>query len=303
MITVIGSSNTDFSLRVKSLPKTGQTVLGSDFIVAAGGKGANQAVQIAMLGLEAVFVARIGRDYFGDKAVEDFKKRSINIKYISRDKKHPSGAAVILVDKQGNNQIAVASNSNRFLSVADVNKAKDIIKRSGVLLAQLEVPLAPVKRAIDIAGNANVTTILNPAPFRKLDGGFLRKIDVLTPNETEAEALTGVAVKDVNSAARAGRILLKRGVKSVIITLGSLGSVVIDSQGVTHLPAPKVKAVDTTAAGDSFCGALAVSIAEGKNLVEAADFANCCAAISVTRPGAQPSLPTRKEITAFFKKF
>ncbi len=302
MITVVGSSNTDFSLRVESLPKNGQTVLGSDFIIAAGGKGANQAVQIARLGIEAVFVARIGRDHFGDKTVAEFKRAGISAKYIARDKEHPSGAAMILVDKKGNNQIAVAPNSNRFLSVADVNRAKSIIKRSGVLLAQLEVPLAPVKRAIDIARNVNVTTILNPAPFRKLDGGFLRKIDVLTPNEIEAEALTGVAVKDVNSAARAGRILLKRGVKSVIITLGSLGSVIIDSQGVTHLPAPKVKAVDTTAAGDSFCGALAVSIAEGKSLVEAADFANYCAAISVTRPGAQPSLPTRKEVVGFINK-
>jgi len=302
MITVVGSSNTDFSIRVESLPKKGQTVLGSDFIVAAGGKGANQAVQIAMLGFEAVFVARIGRDHFGDKAVSDLKKTGVSIKYISRDKKHPSGAAVILVDKKGSNQIAVAPNSNRFLSVADVNRAKTIIVRSRVLLAQLEVPLASVKRAVDIARNANVTTVLNPAPFRKLDGGFLRKIDVITPNETEAEVLTGVAVKDVNSAARAGRILLKRGVKSVIITLGSLGSVIIDSQGVTHLPAPEVKAVDTTAAGDSFCGALAVSIAEGKSLVEAADFANYCAAISVTRPGAQPSLPTRIEVIGFIKK-
>lgn len=303
MITVVGSSNTDFSLSVESLPKNGQTVMGSDFIIAAGGKGANQAVQVARLGLEAVFVARIGRDHFGDKTVADLKKTGVNIRYIARDRERPSGAAMILVDKKGNNQIAVAPNSNGYLSVADVNIAKDIIKRSGVLLAQLEVPLSPVERAIDIARNAGVTIILNPAPFRKLDGGFLRKIDVLTPNETEAEALTGAAVKGVNSAARAGRILLKRGVKSVIITLGSLGSVIIDSHGVTHLSAPKMKAVDTTAAGDSFCGALAVSIAEGKSLIEAADFANYCAAISVTRPGAQPSLPTRKEITAFFKKF
>ncbi|MDP3786773.1 MAG: ribokinase [Candidatus Omnitrophota bacterium] len=301
MITVVGSSNTDFSVRVESLPKKGQTVLGSDFIIGAGGKGANQAVQISRLGSKIVFVARIGRDYFGDKAVSDFKKTGINTAYIIRDKEHPSGAAVILVDKKGNNQIAVAPSSNRFLSVADINKAKDIIRRSKVLLAQLEIPLASVKRAIDIAKSANVTTILNPAPFRKLDGGLLRKIDVLTPNETEAEGLTGVAVKDVNSAVRSGIILLKRGLKSVIITLGSLGSVIVDSQGATHLPAPKVKAVDTTAAGDSFCGALAVSIAEGKSLVEAADFANCCAAISVTRPGAQLSLPTRREVTAFFR--
>lgn len=303
MITVVGSSNTDFSVRVESLPKKGQTVLGSDFIIAAGGKGANQAVQVARLNARAVFVARIGRDYFGDKSVADFRRIGINTKYIIRDKDCPSGAAVILIDKKGNNQIAVAPSSNRFLSTADINKAKDIIRRSKVLLAQLEIPLASVKRAVDIAKRAGVTTILNPAPFKKLDSAFLRKIDILTPNETEAEGLTGVAVKDINSAVRAGRILLKRGVESVIITLGSLGSVIVDSQGATHLPAPKVKAIDTTAAGDSFCGALAVSIAEGKNLVEAADFANHCAAISVTRLGAQPSLPSRKEVSGFIKKF
>jgi ribokinase len=301
MITVVGSSNTDFSVRVESLPKRGQTVLGSDFSIAAGGKGANQAVQIARLGARAVFVARIGRDHFGDRSVSGFRKAGINTAYIARDKEHPSGAAVILVDKKGSNQIAVAPSSNRFLSIADINKAKDVIRRSKVLLAQLEVPLTSVKRAIEIAKSAKVTTILNPAPFKKLDSGLLKKIDILVPNETEAEGLTGAAVKDVNSAVRAGRILLKRGVESVIITLGSLGSVIIERQGVTHLPAPKVKAVDTTAAGDSFCGALAVLIAEGKGLVEAADFANHCAAISVTRPGAQPSLPTRREVTSFFR--
>lgn len=300
MITVIGSSNTDFSVRVEFLPRKGQTVLGSDFIIAAGGKGANQAVQIARLGAKVVFVARIGRDYFGDRSVSDFRKTDINIGYIVRDKEHPSGAAVILVDKKGNNQIVVAPSSNRFLSVADINKAKNIIRRSKVLLAQLEVPLASVKRAIDIAKSAGVTTVLNPAPFKKLDNALLKKIDILTPNETEAEGLTAVEVKDVNSAVRAGRILLKRGIKSVIITLGSLGSVIVDSQGATHLPVPKVKAIDTTAAGDSFCGALAVSIAEGKGLVEAADFANRCAAISVTRLGAQPSLPTRREVNKYF---
>lgn len=301
MITVVGSSNTDFSVRVEFLPRKGQTVLGSDFIIAAGGKGANQAVQIARLGAKVVFVARIGRDHFGDRSIADFKKAGIDTEYIVRDRMHPSGAAVILVDKKGNNQIAVAPSSNRFLGVADINKAKDIIRRSKVLLAQLEVPLASVKRAVDLAKNAGVTTILNPAPFKKLGSDLLKKINILTPNETEAEGLTGVGVKDVNSAVRAGRILLKRGIKSVIITLGSLGSVIVDSKGVTHLPAPKVKAADTTAAGDSFCGALAVSIAEGKSLVEAADFANCCAAISVTRPGAQPSLPTKREVTAFFR--
>ena len=285
---------------MESLPGKGQTVLGSDFIIAAGGKGANQAVQISRLGGKVNFIARIGRDHFGDKAVADFKNSGIDTKYIVRDKERPSGAAVIFVDKKGSNQIAVAPSSNRFLSVADINKAKDIIRHSKVLLAQLEIPVASVKRAVDIAKSAGVTTILNPAPFMKLDGGFLKKIDILTPNETEAEGLTGVPVKDVNSAIRAGRILLKRGAKSVIITLGSMGSVIVDNQAVTRLPAPKVKAVDTTAAGDSFCGALAVSIAEGKSLAEAADFANHCAAISVTRPGAQPSLPTRREVNRIY---
>lgn len=302
MITVVGSSNTDFSVKVDRLPKRGQTVLGSDFMIAAGGKGANQAVQIAKLGVQVAFVARIGRDYFGDKSIENFRSVGINTRYITRDREHPSGAAIIFVDKGGSNQIAVAPGSNRFLSVGDIKRASNVIKRSEVLLLQLEVPLDAVKNAIEIAKKANAKIILNPAPFKKLDNALLSKVDFLVPNETEAEGLTGLKVKDINSAVRAGRILLKKGIKFVIITLGSLGCVLIDEDGAEHLPAPKVKAVDTTAAGDSFCGALAVAISEGKDLIKAARFANHCAAISVTRLGAQPSLPTRKEVIAFLGK-
>ncbi len=303
MITVVGSSNTDFSVKVDCLPKRGQTVLGSKFIIAAGGKGANQAVQIARLGADVAFVARIGCDYFGDKSVENFKRSGIDIRYIIRDRKHPSGAAVIFIDKSGANQIAVAPSSNRFLSINDIKRASGVIERSKVLLLQLEVPLDAVREAIGIAKRAGIKVILNPAPFKKLDNALLKKVDILVPNETEAEGLTGIKVKDINSAIKAGRILLKRQVNFVIITLGSLGSVLIDRYGAEHLPAPKVKAIDTTAAGDSFCGALAVAVSEGRDLIEAAKFANCCAAISVTRLGAQPSLPTRKEVESSLKKF
>ncbi len=303
MITVVGSSNTDFCVVVDYLPKEGQTVLGSDFFIAAGGKGANQAVQIVKLAVEAVFVARIGCDYFGDKSVQDFKELGINTRYIVRDRNRPSGAAVIFVDKKGRNQIAVAPSSNRFLSISDIKRAGDAIRRSKALLLQLEVPLDAVKKAIEITRGSDVKVILNPAPFKKLDNALLKKVDILVPNETEARQLTGIKVKDINSAIRAGRILLKRGIKFVIITLGSLGCVLIDESGAEHLPAPKVKAVDTTAAGDSFCGALAVAISEGKDLIEAARFANHCAAISVTCLGAQPSLPTRKEVESSLKNF
>lgn len=303
MITVVGSSNTDFCVKVERLPKEGQTVLGESFFIAAGGKGANQAVQIAKLGSEVVFVARIGCDYFGDKSIENFKNLRINTRYIVRDREHPSGAAVIFVDKNGRNQIAVAPSSNRFLNIGDIKKASEAIKRSKVLLLQLEVPLDAVKKAIEIAKKAGVTVILNPAPFKKLDNALLKKVDILVPNETEAEGLTGVKVKDVISAIKAGRILLKRGVNFVIITLGSLGCVLVDRSGAEHLPAPKVKAIDTTAAGDSFCGALAVAIAEGGDLIDAMWFANHCAAISVTRLGAQPSLPTRKEVESSLRRF
>ncbi|KPK40010.1 MAG: hypothetical protein AMJ78_07615 [Omnitrophica WOR_2 bacterium SM23_29] len=301
MITVVGSSNTDFCVKVDCLPKRGQTVLGSGFIIAAGGKGANQAVQIAKLGSKIVFVARIGCDYFGDKSVQNFKKLGINTKYIVRDRKHPSGAAVIFVDKKGGNQIAVAPSSNRFLSASDIKRASRAIRRSKVMLLQLEIPLDAVKKAIEIASASKSKIILNPAPFKKLDNTLLKKVDILVPNETEAEGLTGVEVKDINSAIKAGRILLKKGVKLVIITLGRLGCILISKDGAEHLPAPKVNAIDTTAAGDSFCGALAVGVSEGRDLIEVARFANYCAAISVTRLGAQPSLPMRKEVISFFR--
>lgn len=303
MITVIGSSNTDFSVKVDSLPKRGQTVLGRGFMVASGGKGANQAVQAARLGADVTFVARVGRDYFGGENIRNFKKAGINTDYIARDKAHPSGAAIIFVDKEGNNQIAVAPNSNEFLNLADVIRAVNVIKHSSVLLLQLEVSLKTVEKALWIAAKNGVKTILNPAPFKKLSKELLRKIDILVPNETEAQSLTGVRVRDADSAFKAGKIILKSGPRSVIVTLGCLGCVIVEESGGEYLPAPKVKAVDATAAGDSFCGALAVSIAEGKGLRDAVDFANHCAAISVTRAGAQPSLPTKKKVFNFIKKF
>lgn len=296
MITVVGSSNTDFSVKTKALPLEGQTVLGGDFVIAAGGKGANQAAQAARLGVDVVFVARIGRDYFGDRSIGNFKKARINTDYIIRDTKMHSGAALIVVDKRGNNQIVVAPGSNGFLSASDVNKARGAIRRSKALLLQLEIPLEAVEKAVDVADRTKTKVILNPAPFRRLDKGFLRRVDVLVPNETEAQGFSGIKIRDVNSALRAARFILKEGCRSVIITLGSLGCVVVGGDSAEHLPAPKVKVIDTTAAGDSFCGALAVSIAEGKDLIAAAHFANSCAAISVTRFGAQPSLPTRREI-------
>lgn len=302
MITVVGSSNTDLSVKIDRLPKKGQTVLGGDLMVAAGGKGANQAVQIARLGAEVAFVARIGRDYFGVRAIENFRRLGIDTRYIVRDKRHSSGAAVIFVDKEGVNQIAVAPGSNRFLSADDVKKAGNAIKRSKALLLQLEVPLEAVEKAVEIARSYGIKVILNPAPFKRLENSFLKKIGLLVPDETEAEGLAGIKVKDAKAAIRAGRILLKRGVESVIITLGRLGCVIIERNGAKHLLAPKVNAVDTTAAGDSFCGALAVAISKGRNLDEAAEFANCCAAISVTRPGAQPSLPTKREVTKFLER-
>lgn len=307
MITVVGSSNTDFSIKTDFLPKEGQTVLGEDISVAAGGKGANQAVQIARLGGRVVFVCRIGNDCFGDDAVAGFKREGIDTRYVLRDNRHPSGTALIVVDKKGKNQIAVAAGSNSFLIPADINKARPAIERSRVLLLQLEIPLGTVRRAIEIAsspsGNSKVITILNPAPAARIESSLLKKIDVIVPNEREAQFLSGVSIRDSASAAKAGRIILKLGVKSVIITLGSKGSVVIDGGGASHIPPPKVKVIDTTAAGDSFCGALAVLISEGKSLIEAAVFASYCASISVTRAGAQPSLPTRKEVIGFIKGY
>ena len=299
-IVVVGSSNTDMIIRLNRVPRPGETVLGGQFMTAAGGKGANQAVSAARAGGNVAFIARLGEDMLGEQAVAGFIKDHINVDFIQRDRVAPSGVALIFVAKNGENSIAVASGANGRLSPADVNSAKKVIAGAKVLVLQLEIPLQTVLAAARISAAAGACVILNPAPARSLPDDLLRHISILTPNETEAELLTGIKVNNDSAAARAAAALRARGVGTVILTLAARGAFIANERGMKRVPGFKVRAVDTTAAGDVFNGALAVALAEGQPLDRAVRFANAAAALSVTRVGAQPSVPLRREIEKFF---
>lgn len=294
-IVVVGSSNTDMILKLDRIPKPGETILGGEFVTAAGGKGANQAVAAAKAGGAVTFIARVGQDMFGEQAVAGFVESGINVDHVQKDKS-PSGVALIFVAKDGENSIGVGGGANGKLSPADVKKAKAAFATAHTVIMQLETPLETVQAAADLAEANGATVILNPAPAQKLPDALLKKISILTPNETEAELLTGVQVTDEASCSKAADALLRKGVKSVIITLGSRGAFVATGKSKQFVPGFKVKPVDTTAAGDTFNGALAVALAEGKAMNDAVRFANAAGAISVTRMGAQPSAPKRAEI-------
>ena len=261
-----------------------------------GGKGANQAVAAARLGGKISFIAKTGDDVFGKQARQLFENENINTDYLVTDPGHPSGVALITVDAKGENCIVVAPGSNSYLSQADIDNAREEILRSNIVLMQLEIPIETVNYAANIAFDAGKKVILNPAPALQISDDLLSKLYLITPNETEAELISGIPVKDIDSATLAARDIHKRGVKVVIITLGSKGALLFTAEVVKLIPSPKVEAVDTTAAGDVFNGAIAVAIAEGFDLDQAVEFACKAAAISVTRMGAQSSAPYWKEI-------
>jgi ribokinase len=294
-IVVVGSSNTDMILKLERIPRPGETLLGGEFVTAAGGKGANQAVAAAKAGGAVTLVARVGKDMFGERAVAGFAESGINVDYVQYDKS-ASGVALIFVAKDGENSIGVGGGANAKLSPADVRRAKDAFADADVVIMQLETPLETVQAAADFAAASGARVILNPAPAQPLPDKLLKKVSILTPNETEAELLTGVKVTSEASCSRAADILLGKGVRTVIITLGARGSFVATASSTTLVPGFKVKPVDTTAAGDTFNGALAVALAEGMSMPDAVQFANAAGAISVTRMGAQPSAPKRSEI-------
>jgi ribokinase len=297
-VLVIGSSNTDLIIKMARIPKPGETILGGEFASAGGGKGANQAVAAARAGGAVTFIARVGRDPNGDEAVARLAAAGIDVTHVIRDSIRPSGVALIFVSQSGENSIAVASGANDKLSPADVRKAKRAVRRARILLVQLETPLKTVAASIDLAAAAGVPVVLNPAPARPLSTRLLKRVYLLTPNESEAEQLTGVAVTNAAAAARAADTLLSRGVHNVVITMGSRGAFVAGKNVRQWLPGCAVRAVDTTGAGDVFNGSLVVALAEGRPLLVAARFASAAAAISVTRLGAMPSAPARREIEA-----
>jgi len=301
-ILVIGSSNTDMIIKLDRIPRPGETLLGGEFTIAAGGKGANQAVGAARAGGSVSFIARVGKDMFGQQAVAGFVRDGIEVGHVVYDRRSPSGVALIFVAKDGENSIAVASGANGKLSAADVRKAKGAFAGAGVVVMQLETPLETVAAAAELAAKAGVRVILNPAPARELPDSLLRLVSILTPNESEAEFLSGLKVSDESTASEAAGKLLGRGVQTVVITLAARGAFIASAGERRLVPGFKVEAVDTTAAGDIFNGTLAVALTEGQPLAAAVRFANAAAALSVTRLGAQPSAPRRKEIERFLAK-
>jgi len=298
-IVVVGSSNTDMILKVPRIPKPGETILGGRFTTAAGGKGANQAVAAARAGGKITFIARIGDDIFGQQARRGFESDNINVEFLKIDNKEPSGVALIYVDEKGENSIGVASGANAALSTNDVEEVEEKIKSADILLMQLETPLETVNRAADIAKQAGVKVILNPAPACQLDDSLLSTLSVITPNESEAGLLTGIIVDDISGAEQAASRLLEKDLDTVIITLGSKGAYFKTRDHSELVPGFNVDAVDATGAGDVFNGALAVAMAETKPIRDAVLFANAAAALSVTKLGAQPSAPLKEDIEKF----
>jgi len=306
-VIVLGSINTDLVMRAERLPRPGETVLGGTFYQAGGGKGANQAVAAARAAREPVlFIAAVGDDLFGRDSLARLALENLDCRFIQTVFAQPSGVALILVDASGENMIGVASGANLHLAPADVDLVPDNLFRSArVFLASLESPLDTVAHGLARARQAGLTTVLNPAPANTnlLAMELLRHVDVLTPNEVEASTLAGIEIAsesgiDQDRALTAARQLQSCGCRAVIITLGASGMLVVEQKAV-YIPAAKVQAVDATAAGDAFSGALCVALSEGKTLVEAARWATRAAALAVSRAGAQPSLATRVEIERF----
>ena len=295
-ILVIGSSNTDMVIKTEKLPDPGETVIGGTFFMNPGGKGANQAVAAARLGGKVSFITKIGNDLFGSQTIGILKKEGIDTRNIVKDDKLPSGIALITVNTVGENNIVVAPGSNSSLVPEDITSDLFNSKKFDILLLQLEIPVMTVEYAALSAAENGTKVILNPAPAQKLHDYLLRHVWLITPDENEAGILTGFKITNETTAEKAATEFQRRGVKNVIITLGSKGAYVKSAEFTGIIPGINVEAIDTTAAGDVFNGALAVAFAEGAKIKDAVIFANKAAAISVTRLGAQASAPYRKEL-------
>lgn len=297
-IIVIGSSNTDMVFRSKKIPAPGETVMGIDFNIVQGGKGANQAVAAARAGADVTFIAKLGNDDFGKAAIDGYKKDRINTDHILIDSTKPTGVAVILVDAtNGQNSIVVASGANNNLTINDIENIKEEIKTADIVLIQLEIPMDVVTFSLKLAKKYGVRTILNPAPAQSLNDELLKLVDIITPNETETQILTNIQLTDIQLIDKSAQILLNKVNEAVLITLGSKGVYYASKNGNSGLvPTNKVDAIDTTAAGDVFNGFLASELSKGSDLNHAIHIANMAAAISVTREGAQPSIPNLSEL-------
>jgi len=295
-IIVIGSSNTDMVLKTTRFPKPGETILGGDFFMFQGGKGANQAVAAARLGGNVTFICKVGKDLFGDNAITHYGKENINVSQILKAEKAPSGVALITVNDEGENEIVVASGANALLSAQDVENAETVLSSAEYFLTQLETPLTTVEYLAKYAITHQKKLILNPAPAAVIPSSVYEKLFLITPNETEAQLLTGIEVTNEITAKQAAETLLAKGVINIVITMGSKGAYVCAQEFKGMVETHKVNAVDTTAAGDVFNGALVVALSENKNWKDVVSFACKAAAISVTKMGAQSSAPYRNKI-------
>lgn len=295
-ILVIGSLNTDMVIQTEKIPLVGETILGGNFFMNTGGKGANQAVAASRLGAKVSFIGKVGDDIFGRKSIQSLKEEGIEVTHVGIVPGVSSGVAMITVDKKGENAIVVAPGANYKLNTDDIENASGLFYTHDFILLQLEIPMETVEYIVSKANKLDKKVILNPAPAYNLDERILKGLYIITPNETEAEALTGIKIGDEATAKAAAKSLMDKGVETVIITLGEKGALVMRKDVCEIIPSPRVKAVDTTAAGDTFNGALAVALSEGKDIVTAITFACRAASISVIREGAQISMPYRNEL-------
>ncbi|QTE22835.1 ribokinase [Polaribacter cellanae] len=295
-IIVVGSSNTDMVIKTNHIPIPGETVLGGNFFMNSGGKGANQAVAIARLGGDVTFITKIGRDVFGKESLKKFKEEGINIDFTVTHKSKPSGIALVTLGDNAENSIVVAPGANNSLKKKNINKAIDEIKKAEIILIQLEIPLKIVKHVIELGRKYGKKVILNPAPGKKLEDVLYRNLFAVTPNETEAEIMTDVKVVDEQSAKKAALVLRSKGVKNVIITLGSKGAYLCSDEFSGIISGYQVIAKDTTAAGDTFNGAFAIGISKGLSIKETIKFANKAASLAVTKLGAQSSIPYLEDL-------
>lgn len=299
-VLVVGSANMDLVVKAVRFPKPGETILGSGFGMFPGGKGANQAVAAAKLGGKVYFIGKMGNDLFNEKLVEKMTLDHVVMDHLFIDEKESTGIGLITVDDSGENEIVVVSGSNMRLTPDELQSKQELFSKVSVVLTQLEIPLETVQKTADLAKQSKAVFVLNPAPAKTLPVTLLKKIDFLTPNETELALLSGKPVEDIASAETAARELIKIGVKNLIVTLGEKGALFINHSGKQLFPAKKVSnIVDTTAAGDAFSGAFALGISNGRTTEEAIQFANKVAAYSVTKMGAQTSMPSLNEIEDF----
>ncbi len=305
-ICILGSINMDMVISINKMPLIGETIFSDDFKLAHGGKGANQAVASKRLGADVYMISKVGQDAYGNQIVNSLQEENINVTNVFRDNSKPTGTAIITVDNDGNNSIIVVPGANMNLNLEEIDKCKEVIANSDIIVAQFETPIEVTIEAFKFARENEVITILNPAPAKKIPDELLKYTDIIVPNETEATTLTGVNVQDLESAKQAANIFLDKNVKYVIITLGNKGAALISKKNGILIPAYKVNVVDSTAAGDSFIGAISTKLKKDnfdiKSLEEAIKFANKVSAITVQREGAQPSIPFLKEISSIYKE-